>query len=303
VKAFPHINADIHFITEKNGIQLSVLREDKIHPLISGNKFRKLKYNLKAFEEGKYEGILTFGGAYSNHIAATAAAGREFGFRCIGVIRGEELAEKIIENPTLHFAASCGMELHFIPRTQYRNKNQSGFLKKIKSEFGNIFILPEGGTNEAAVRGCEEILNEKTSEFDYICCAAGTGGTVSGLIRSAEKHQKILIFPALKDSDFLIDVIKNYSTRSNYELIQKYHFGGYAKITDELIGFINSFKKETNVPLEPIYTGKMLLGIFDMMELKLFPKGSKVLAVHTGGLQGIQGFNQKLKIQGKTLIK
>jgi len=300
--SFPEIKSKIQFIQKRNDVEFYILREDQIHPVISGNKFRKLKYNLEEFSKGNYDSILTFGGAYSNHISAVAAAGKEFGMKTIGIIRGEEIESKINENPTLTFAQSCGMKFQFISREQYRNKTNPEFLEGLKLEFGDVFILPEGGTNELAVKGCEEILNEKTKEFDFICCPVGTGGTVSGLINSSENHHKVLGFAALKDSDFLQNEIKKYTFRSNWELVQDFHFGGYAKVNNELLDFINGFKNEFNVTLEPVYTGKMVFGIFKLIETGFFPAGSKVLAVHTGGLQGIEGMNQKLVQKNKKKI-
>lgn len=234
--SFPKIQSEIQFLEKKNEVEISILREDQIHPEISGNKYRKLKYNLEEFSKGNHDALLTFGGAYSNHIFATAAAGKEFDVKTIGIIRGEELAEKINENPTLTFAQSCGMQLKFISREQYRNKNSPEFLDKLKSEFGNIYILPEGGTNELAVKGCEEILRNHTKDFDFICCPVGTGGTISGLINSAENHQKVLGFPALKDSDYLVNEINRFTNRSHFELISDYHFSRSQSKT-RIIGF------------------------------------------------------------------
>lgn len=299
---FPDIASEIQSIPHE-GIELSILREDKIHPEISGNKFRKLKYNLADFTDGDYDSLLTFGGAYSNHIAAVAAAGKEFGFQSIGIIRGEELASKVHENPTLEFAQNCGMKLKFISREAYRQKTNPLFLEELQAEFGKVYILPEGGTNEWAVKGCTEILGAHTSGFDFICCAVGTGGTLAGLIRSAENHQRILGFPALKDSDFLNDEINRYVNRSNWELIQEYHFGGYGKVCPELINFTNDFKNATNIQLDPVYTSKMLFGVSAMAKAGYFPKGSRVLAIHTGGLQGVEGMNERLKRKNKTILK
>ncbi len=299
---FPDIASEIQSIPHE-GIELSILREDKIHPEISGNKFRKLKYNLADFTDGDYDSLLTFGGAYSNHIAAVAAAGKEFGFQSIGIIRGEELASKVHENPTLEFAQNCGMKLKFISREAYRQKTNPLFLEELQAEFGKVYVLPEGGTNEWAVKGCTEILGAHTSGFDFICCAVGTGGTLAGLIRSAENHQRILGFPALKDSDFLNDEINRYVNRSNWELIQEYHFGGYGKVCSELINFTNDFKNATNIQLDPVYTSKMLFGVSAMAKAGYFPKGSRVLAIHTGGLQGVEGMNEKLKRKNKTILK
>jgi 1-aminocyclopropane-1-carboxylate deaminase len=285
-----------------NEVEITIKREDKIHPYISGNKFRKLKYNLIAAKEQGYATLLTFGGAFSNHIAATAATGYEFGFKTIGIIRGDELDQKINENPTLAFASKSGMHLKFISRALYKQKNESYFLDELKQEFDNFYLLPEGGTNELAIKGCEEILTKDDQFFDYICVSVGTGGTIAGLINSAKDHQKVLGFPALK-GNFLFDEIKKYTkSNKNWSLINDYHFGGYGKINSDLITFINKFKKETEIPLDPIYTGKMLYGIIDMIKNDYFNRNTKILIIHTGGLQGIQGMNVKLQQKGLPLI-
>ncbi|PWK17539.1 1-aminocyclopropane-1-carboxylate deaminase/D-cysteine desulfhydrase [Xanthomarina spongicola] len=263
------------------------------HPFISGNKYRKLKYNLLEAEKLDKSILLTFGGAFSNHIAAVAAAGKEFGFKTIGVIRGDELADKISKNPTLTFAKQQGMEFYFISRESYREKTSETFIEGLKSKHGDFYLIPEGGTNNFAVKGCEEILTKADKTFDFICCSVGTGGTISGLINSSHSKQKILGFPALK-GDFLREEISKFANKSNWELIKDYHFGGYAKINTELISFINWFKVTNNIPLDPVYTGKMMFGIYDLMKQGYFPKGSKILAIHTGGLQGIEGMNAKL---------
>ncbi|HKO76010.1 MAG TPA: pyridoxal-phosphate dependent enzyme [Flavobacterium sp.] len=285
-----------------NGISLEIKREDLLHPFISGNKFRKLKYNLLQAKAENQETVLTFGGAYSNHIAAVAYAGKEQGFKTIGVIRGDELGDKIAENPTLQFAQECGMQFEFVTREAYRFKTEPDFITDLKNKFGSFYLVPEGGTNEYAVKGCEEILTEEDAKFDYVCCAVGTGGTISGIINSALPHQKVLGFPALK-GDFLKDEIRKFATNKNWELITDYHFGGYGKVNEELIQFINQFYKQTQVSLDPIYTGKMVFGVIDLIQKGYFPHNSKILLIHTGGLQGIQGMNALLKSKNKTLIE
>jgi len=271
------------------------------HPYVSGNKLRKLKYNLIEAEKLKKRTLVTFGGAFSNHIAAVAHAGQEKGFQTIGIIRGEELRDLKTLNSTLTFSKSCGMQFKFVSRKVYRDKTSQSFIEELKKEFGDFFLIPEGGTNEFAVKGCEEILDDVNEKFDYICCPVGTGGTISGLINSSDSNQKILGFPALK-GDFLRKEITKFVTKTNWDLVSDYHFGGYAKINEDLIHFINQFKKKHNVPLDPIYTGKMMYGIYDLISREYFEKGSKILAIHTGGLQGIEGMNAKLKQQKKSLI-
>ena len=295
------INQQVLLKAEGN-IQLSIKREDLIHPFISGNKYRKLKYNITEAKLLNSNKLLTFGGAFSNHIAATAYAGNVNGFETIGIIRGEELETKVSSNPTLKFAKSCGMQFLFVSREAYRKKSDTSFLKKLKEKFGDFYLIPEGGTNELAVKGCEEILNSEDDIYDYICTCVGTGGTISGIINASKSHQKILGFPALK-GDFLKQDIRKFATQENWELVKDYHFGGYGKIKPELITFINTFKRDYNIPLDPIYTGKMMFGIFDLIENGFFPRNSKILVIHTGGLQGIAGMNLKLKRKNWPLIE
>ena len=285
-----------------NGISLEIKREDLLHPFISGNKFRKLKYNLLQAKAENQETVLTFGGAYSNHIAAVAYAGKEQGFKTIGVIRGDELGDKIAENPTLQFAQECGMQFEFVTRESYRFKTEPDFIANLRQKFGSFYLVPEGGTNEYAIKGCEEILTEEDAKFDFVCCAVGTGGTISGIINSALPHQKVLGFPALK-GDFLKDEIRKFATNQNWELVTDYHFGGYGKVNEELVQFINQFYKETQVPLDPIYTGKMVFGVIDLIKKNYFPDNAKILMIHTGGLQGVQGMNAILKSKNKTEIQ
>lgn len=284
-----------------NGISLVFKREDLIHPFISGNKFRKLKYNLLQAKAENQTTLLTFGGAFSNHIAAVAYAGKENGFQTIGIIRGDELGDKIESNPTLKFAQECGMHLEFVSREAYGLKTDGVFLKLLKQKYGSFYLIPEGGTNALAITGCEEILTSEDASFDYVACAIGTGGTISGIINSALTHQKVLGFPALK-GDFLQDEIRNFAQKDNWELITDYHFGGYGKVNTELIAFINWFFEKTSIPLDPVYTGKMVFGIVDLVEKNYFPENTKILLIHTGGLQGIQGMNLKLKKKGLLTI-
>ena len=271
------------------------------HPFVSGNKFRKLKYNLSEAKSQEQETLLTFGGAFSNHIAAVAAAGKLHGFHTIGIIRGEELESKIDSNPTLRFAVENGMQLVFITRTTYREKTSETVITQLKEKFGRFYTIPEGGTNDLAVKGCAEIITETETDFDIVCCAVGTGGTIAGLSHGVHSHQQVLGFPALK-GDFLQKEIAKYTHKNNWQLITEYHFGGYGKVSDELIAFINYFKQQTNIPLDPIYTGKMLFGIIDLIKNGHFAKQKRILAIHTGGLQGIKGMNQKLQRKGQKTI-
>ncbi len=284
------------FIREFNrGVRLWIKREDLLHPEVSGNKFRKLKYNIKAAKEQRQDTLLTFGGAHSNHIAATAAAGNILGFKTIGVIRGDEL-ENYTENwsSTLRYAKSRGMSFKFLSREQYREKESAQVIKALRDQFGEFYLIPEGGTNEKAIHGCEEILKKKDDEFDFICSSVGTGGTLSGIIRASKPHQKILGFSALK-SHHLEAEIKSHVNGQNWEILLDYHFGGYAKVNAELIQFMNLFQEKYRIILDPVYTGKLLFGIFDLIKKDYFPSNSRILAIHTGGLQGIDGMNAFLE--------
>ncbi len=274
--------------------QVSLKPDYLIHPTVSGNKYRKLKYNLQKAQSENYKGILTFGGAFSNHIAATAAAGQALNIPTVGIIRGEELASKIELNSTLNYAQSCGMQLEFVSRSVYKQKTDPAYLKTLLESFEDFYIIPEGGTNALAIKGCEEILTEEDHTFDTICCAVGTGGTIAGLINSSLPTQKIIGFPALKGG-FLNEDICKFATQSNWELWEAYHFGGYAKVDSKLITFMNHFKTTFKIPLDPVYTAKMMYGIFDAIQTGKIPKDAKVLAIHTGGLQGIEGMNLRLK--------
>jgi len=273
---------------------LFIKREDLLHPHVSGNKYRKLKYNLAQAKTENKHILLTFGGAFSNHILAVAAAGAAAGFKTIGIIRGEELRDKIAENSTLQKAQDFGMVFEFVSRERYREKNSHNFIQSLEQQFGDFYVLPEGGTNDLAVKGCEEILTESDADFDYICCAVGTGGTISGIINCSKSSQQVLGFPALKGA-FLREDICKFVEKPNWELISDYHFGGYAKVNSELIRFINDFYQKYQIPLDPIYTGKMVFGVLDLIEKRWFPKSSKILLIHTGGLQGIEGMNNVLK--------
>ncbi|WP_405329819.1 1-aminocyclopropane-1-carboxylate deaminase/D-cysteine desulfhydrase [Leeuwenhoekiella sp. LLG6367-2.1] len=291
---------------QSNNVFVSILREDLLHKEVSGNKFRKLKYNLIEATKQHKNTLLTYGGAFSNHIAATAKAGQICGYNTIGIIRGEELGidlnKTLQQNATLRLAYDCGMRFYFVSRSDYREKNSASFRESLKQKFGDFYEIPEGGTNHLAVKGCAEILNENTAEYDYIMCPVGTGGTIAGIINGSLPHQKVIGFPALK-GDFLDNEIKKYTQKQNWELIKDYNFGGYAKFNSELISFINNFKVNHKIQLDPIYTGKMMYGLIDLISNSYFSKNTRILAVHTGGLQGIAGINNRLQKAGKPTIK
>ena len=285
---------------EKHRVQLFIKREDQLHPHISGNKWRKLKYNLLAAQEEGHETLLTFGGAFSNHIVAVAAAGKEFGFQTIGIIRGEE---HLPLNPTLSFAREQGMRVAYMDRSTYRDKDKPEVIEELTERFGPFYLLPEGGSNALAVKGCAEITEEiDKSAYDFICTSCGTGGTLAGLLAGMNRRGQVLGFPALKGGSFLkaeIDSLtKAYNGQlyHNYQLLTDYHFGGYAKGTPELLNFIRLFKDVSGIPLDPVYTGKMLFGLYDLVQKGFFKPGSRLLAIHTGGLQGIKGFKERFGV-------
>lgn len=273
-------------------LQLWLKRDDLLHPLVSGNKWRKLKYNLLAAQEQGFTRLLTFGGAYSNHLYATAAAGRAFGFRTIGVVRGEELASQL-RNQTLSFCEAADMHLHFVDRATYRRKDDPDFLNEVQIKFGPCYVIPEGGTNALARRGTAEILLEISKQLgqvpDVVCCAVGTGGTLAGLAHSATSATAVLGFLALKASDFQLPF--ELEPRENLRLLTDYHFGGYARTTPDLLAFIRNFEQRTGVLLEQVYTGKMMAGICDLARQGYFSQQAVVVAIHTGGLQGRSGLD------------
>lgn len=287
------INNDFLF---KRGVRLYVKREDLIHPFISGNKYRKLKYNLERARKEKHRTLLTFGGAYSNHVYAVAAAGNIYGFKTIGVIRGEAYLPL---NPTLSFATEIGMILEYVSRQHYRQKYNDQFLQELEKKYGQFYLIPEGGSNLEAVKGVREMVDEIELNVDVIAVSCGTGGTMAGILSGLDGKGYAIGFPVLRNGGFLkkdiSTLIRSLHDKeySNWHLETGYHFGGYARYTKELIDFINEFKQQSGIPLDPVYTGKMMFGLFDLVKKGAFKKGQNILAIHTGGLQGIHGFNQR----------
>jgi len=280
------------FLSEKK-LKLFIKRDDLIDNYISGNKFFKLKFNLIEATKKNYTTLLSFGGAYSNHIYALAYAGKKFGFKTIGVIRGEE---HLPLNPTLQFADECGMQLYYLSRSDYRNKYSDEIISILKNIFGDFYLLPEGGSNHLAVLGCSEIPGRINIDYNYLFCACGTGGTLAGIINGSDKiKNKIIGIAVLKNASFLIDEIKKLSCseNSNWQVLLDFHFGGYAKFNSELINFIKDFEMKFNIPLEPIYTGKMIYAIYKLAEKNFFEPGSIIVAYHSGGLQGLKGLLQR----------
>ena len=284
---FDHIAFPIPYQTLQlpQPVQLTIKRLDLIHPQISGNKFFKLKYNLLAAQQQGFSQVLTFGGAFSNHIAATAYAAQRFGFQSIGIIRGQELATQDL-NPTLQTAQDFGMQLHFVSRAEYRLRHEVEYLQQLQQQYPQAFIIPEGGSNSLAIQGTQEILSPDDLEnYDVICCAVGTGGTLAGIIESSSEQQHVLGFSALK-GDFLKHDIQQWTDKSNWSLTDAYCCGGYAKITPKLLQFMQQFEQQHHIPLEQVYTAKMMMGLLDLIQHSHFPAHTRILAIHTGGLQG-----------------
>jgi len=293
-------------VFKESEIIVDIKREDLLHDVVSGNKLRKLKYNLQEARMQDFDTLLTYGGAYSNHIAATAAAGRICGFKTIGIIRGEELGidlpKTLASNGTLKNAFKLGMRFKFISRSHYKNKYNLDFLKTLKNEFGEFYSIPEGGTNQLAVKGTGEILTDNDKQnYDIICVAAGTGGTAAGIINSSSSNQKVFVFSALK-GEFMKHEILKFTDRTNFTVINETNFGGYARSNDELIEFMNLRFRESGIPLDPIYTAKMMYGIEQLINTNVISRESRILAIHTGGLQGITGYNKMLRKKGRKLI-
>jgi len=290
------VNSRNHFIEmeilAQKGISLCVKREDEIHPIVSGNKWRKLKYHLKAALKKESIGLLTFGGAYSNHIAATAYAAQEVGLKAIGFIRGERIEPL---NPTLAAAERQGMELHFLSRTIYRQQKDM-----VAAQFDpdkQFHHVPEGGADALGVQGCQEILTKSDKiSFDIISCSSGTGTTAAGLYQSLGPDQQLRVYPALKGDFARTDIDDLLTERSNNEMlsiVSDYHFGGYAKTTSQLIEFMRDLFSQTGIRTDPIYTGKLFFGLMEDIFKGTISEGSRILAIHTGGLQGIQGIEMR----------
>ncbi len=292
------------FLKEKN-LVLSVLREDLNDIDIQGNKYRKLYYNILNAKKKGNKVLLTFGGAFSNHLLAVAQAGNKFGFDTIGIVRGEE---KIPLNSTLKYCEELGMQLYYINRETYRLKNTQDFKDYLRNQYGNFYLIPEGGTNYYAVNGCMEII-EDFNEFDYICCPMGTGGTIAGITIANNNTSRIIGFPALKGGEFLEKDTFNHiksvvnNEEDTHDLMNSltincdFHFGGYAKINEELINFVRKFNQDHTIKWDLIYNGKMAYGVFELIKSGFFPEGSSILLVHTGGHQGIVGIEERYKVK------
>ena len=290
-------------LLKQTGIQLSIKRDDLIHTEFGGNKWRKLKYNLQYARNHQYTTLLTFGGAWSNHIYATAAAGKHFGFKTIGIIRGEKHQPL---NPTLQFAEKSGMQLVYIDREQYRHKTDKHFIDALQKQYGRFYLIPEGGSNLLALEGCKEIVQEiheqkaisNLADFDNITCACGTGATLAGLISGLAPGQQATGFSVLKGEDRLTSAVENllkekHINHKNWQIQTDYHLGGYAKVNHTLRKFKQDFEEQYKIQLDYVYTAKMFCGLFDLINKGYFKSGTRIIALHTGGLQGNAGFSQE----------
>ncbi|HAD98077.1 MAG TPA: 1-aminocyclopropane-1-carboxylate deaminase [Cryomorphaceae bacterium] len=312
MKEFDALNSPLQHIDTIHNVELWMKRDDRIHPEVSGNKWRKLKYYLEDFRRSDKEVILTFGGAFSNHLAATAALGKMAGIPTKALVRGEEVQS----NPTLDFCRACGMEIEAISRKRYDTKDDPEFVAMMAEALPEVYMIPEGGKGVLGMQGCAEVVNELPEGFDVICVAGGTGTTMAGML-TADYPAQYVLYPALKGGVFLKRAIDGYltdfqrafSTKGHGKKMgmerllveEDYHFGGYGKTRPELIHFMNGFYDRYCIPLDPVYTGKMLFGIMEGLEKKKWEAGTKIVAIHTGGLQGIKGMNQRLQKSGNTL--
>ncbi len=294
-----------HGVFAQRGLRLLVKRDDLLHPHVSGNKWRKLKHNLLEARRLGLMRLVTFGGAYSNHLAAVAAAGKAFGFSTMGVVSGEESG---VWNPTLGFAKQCGMDLYFTSRANLRNKSETELLHLLEIDTADAFVLPQGGANCLALPGCREIVAETEAQLGHLpgffITACGTGATLAGIATGLAGSSCTALGVSILKGGFLQNDVEKllaacvppHSAIPNPKsaiVVDDFHFGGYAKFTPELIGFINDFKQQTGIPLDPIYTGKAFFAAFELARQGFFPEGASIVLVHTGGLQGIAGFNER----------
>ncbi|WP_448697968.1 1-aminocyclopropane-1-carboxylate deaminase/D-cysteine desulfhydrase [Mucilaginibacter sp. AW1-3] len=293
---FSPVTPITHPLLAEKQVSLYIKRDDLIHPIISGNKWRKLKYVLQKARAENKNHLVTFGGAYSNHLLATAVASALFGFKATGFVRGEE-----VDNDHLFLCRLYGMKLLFVGREAYRDK-----LNLFEEHFGtdsNAFFIDEGGASAEAAKGCSELVSELTDAYDDLFCACGTGTTAAGIINGITEQQLATQFhavPVFKNGGFIADEISGYLLKPvPYQLHLDYHFGGYAKTTPQLISFIEEFISHTGILIDPVYTGKMLYAIFDLAGQNKFAPGSKILAVHTGGTWGLLGMKERFSTLSK----
>jgi 1-aminocyclopropane-1-carboxylate deaminase len=279
------------------GVEVSVLRLDLIHPQLSGNKWFKLKKNLAYAKQQGYRGLLSFGGVWSNHIHALAWLGRHEGIPTIGLIRGEKPQK--FTSATLQDAESWGMELQYVSRSEYRLRNDQTWLRQLAKQYPDYHIVPEGGGNTLGVEGCREIstiIESCTSGvYDLVCCACGTGSTLAGIACSLPADKEVIGIPVLKGGEGLANAVRSYipdellQSCARWWLYPDYHFGGYARFDAELVRFMRRFEQINDIPIEPVYTGKLIYGAYDLIRIGVIKRGSRVVVLHTGGMQGLRG--------------
>ncbi|TMP30047.1 1-aminocyclopropane-1-carboxylate deaminase [Pseudoalteromonas rubra] len=275
------------------GVSLQIKRDDLLHPTIQGNKWRKLKYNLKAMALENKRSLITFSGPFSNHLYATAMACKQFKIQGHAVIRGPELD---LNNPTIRLARACGMVLHAVSRKEYRQRNEPDYLAQIAQQFPDAFVIPEGGSNQFALAGCKE-LAQSLPDSDYVCCAVGSGGTLAGMLDGLAPERQLLGVAVLKGAQYLHDEVLRLNpqaaTRANWQLLCDHHDGGYGKFSAPLWQFCLRMRREHALPLEPIYTGKLMFALWQLIEQGYFSHGSRIIAIHSGGLQGLDGLRYR----------
>jgi 1-aminocyclopropane-1-carboxylate deaminase len=285
-----------HPLFEKHQLNVSIKRDDSIHPIISGNKWRKLKFNLEFAKKHNYAGVISFGGSFSNHIHALAYACQQQGLKSIGIIRGEK---EYVNNFTLSMAQKWGMELQFVDRKTYRIREDQDYLAELQKLYPEYLIVPEGGSNTLALTGVGEIITElnQQCEFDTLLTPVGSGGTLAGLIKADVNQHKIIGIAVLKQDDYLAEhvnaLLDNSSNYSNWQIMSQFHCGGYAKFSKEDAQKILIFNQQTGFTFEPVYSGKMILALLALIEQQYFPKGHRIVILHTGGLQGIGGLIER----------
>lgn len=295
--ANPPVNEPLLLSELQGELEVTIKREDRIHPNVSGNKFRKLKYNLIRAKKEGHASLLTFGGAFSNHLAAVAAAGQQCGFQTHAIVRGEELKDSPL-NPTLAYCKRLGMELHFVSRSLYRHKEKA--LSELSISPSDFYVIPEGGTNALAVEGCREILTKTDTDFDTIAVAVGTGGTMAGLIQSVADHQQVVGFQVVKDIE-IPRRIRTFATHNRWTLVPTHDQVGYAKTPKALIDFAVKVADQTGVVLDPLYTAPMVWHLTKKWKENKWSFGNRILIIHTGGYQSIAGVNQRLEEQKSSL--
>jgi 1-aminocyclopropane-1-carboxylate deaminase len=291
-----------HPLFEQYQLHVQIKRDDLIDPIISGNKWRKLKYNIKHVKEKGYKGIISFGGAYSNHIHALAFACKQHDLHAIGIIRGER---HYAENFTLSKASKWGMALHFVDRQTYRERHTAHYLQQLSQQFPDYFIIPEGGSNRLALQGVAEICHELNSQtqYDTLISPVGSAGTISGLITGDDNQHKIIGIAVLKQTDYLTKEVsmllndQQGKTFNNWQIFNNYHDGGYAKFSPDNLKKLHAFSATTGVPFEPVYSGKMVLALLDLIENGYFPPHHNIVLLHTGGLQGLGGLIEQNKLK------